>query len=218
VAPPAQVEPVEQPVVEPAEPAEMPDAEEEESEGDNPALSESLQKLVKKHESKVKSYKYFFSGPPLNQGGNHFSVVGDMIRVDITQSDVTLRLTYDTVFLNNATSEAVGYCLGDKLRCPDGPIKFDVSYDDYYEPLPVDWLSIIEYGETKSSMNIDNRKTKGVMFDRGGHRYTIYIDEFSGLPLSVVSVDGEEEERKYHYKDLSINSVDDDLVEPPEGY
>ena len=67
--------------------------------------------------------------------------------------------------------------------------------------------------------NIDNRKTKGVIFERGGLKYIIYVDTFSGLPMRVTTTVGDEDdEKKYHYQDMQINNVDASDVEPPRGY
>ena len=211
VAPPVEVE-------EPSVEAPVEEAPEPEADPDKPELPDSFKELLGLAAKKVKSYSYFYSGPPNNQGGNTFGVIGDKIKVNITQSDVTLRLPYDTVYLDKTNKYAVGYCFGDATRCPEGPVQYEVDYDEYYEQLPTDWLEIIEYGEVKSSQFIDQRKTKGVMFERGGLKYAVYIDTFSGLPLRTIISEGEDDGMKYHYVDIRINTLKEDDVTPPRGY
>lgn len=180
----------------------------DESKLEKSVLPKNFQDLLDKHE-KIKSYHYQYNEPPNNQGTNIYYVKEDKIRVDITQSDITLRNKYTSVFLNTKEKTAVGICKLDELRCPDGEVQVDVDYDQYYRKTPIDWMNDVGVGEFTSGQTIDQKITKVYVFEKGGDEYKYYIDEYSGMPMKIVK--GSD---IWNFKELGANDFQEDYVTP----
>lgn len=179
--------------------------------------SPSLERLLKETE-RVKSYQYLYNSPPLKQSQDMVYVRGDKMRIDLMQSDVTLRLPYTTVFIDHKNKKAAGYCLDNPPRCKEKGLGVVIDYNAYFHPTSIYWLELVKQYATdfQTSEIHDEKKTKGTIFEVDGVQHTVYLDSL-GMPVRA-EVGAEGKQGIFNYRNLVINSVSEEYVTPPAGY
>ncbi len=190
----------------------------EENETEKATIDSEVKDMIKKVENNVNSFSYTYVGPPNNKPQRTYKVVGNTIKVDLPQPrDKTRAPSFTHVYLDTNTKTAVGWCeKRDLNRCPNGTVKYtDVDYDQYYKKTPYQWLKDIKSATYKGSgPQYESRATLSVEFttedDRSGE---MRIVEFYGLPGKITLDNGDTIE----FRDLSINSLDEEDVAQPES-
>ena len=181
------------------------------------AMSTDLKKILLRADAKVKSYEFYYSPPPDNLPRDRYYVKGNKIHIVGYRVNVVKNAEYyDNLYIDVGAKTARAFCLGADMRCRKMGKEFAVDYDDVMIKLPYQWVKEISYGDIAGSEQLFDRQTKKVVYDKDGIRYSQWIDEFSGLPLRVkVEAPGKNAET-FEFKDLAINSVLDDQLEPPK--
>jgi len=177
-------------------------------------VSSEVAKLLEVHTKRnIKSLTYFYSDPINKQSSDVFHVKGDRMVIELFEPSSYDKKTYfNTVYLDLVSEEAVAYCEAEsRVLCEDPNKEFDVRFDDYVRPTPLDWINMVEYAEKTGGEMVDSRFVNKLEFDEGGVNYALFVDEYYGLPIRV-EVTGGPEEGKYEYIDMFLNSVDDDRM------
>lgn len=169
-------------------------------------MSQELTELLTISDIKVKSYSYIYTEPPLNNGGDRWNVKGNKIRIDLLQSDVNLVKGYNVIFIDTLKRKAEGYCIGDKIRCKEGQLMFDLDYDEIIRDTPYQWLKKIKEGKIKESITIEGRENIIVEY---GNNSKQYIEKYYGLPMRV-----QVGEDTWQFMDMNINGVTDEYITP----
>ncbi len=178
-----------------------------------PTDSEELKTMMALPGKKVKSYDFVYAPPPDNLARDHYYIKGNRFRISLYNLRAYRTDTYyDTVYVDTTSKTAVGYCEGTVPgRCRNTSAVFDLSYADFLIKTPYQWLMEIPNGEIRGSEKIFDRPSKEVYYEKDGVSRTLWLDEYSGLPLRVI-----EEKRgnqtKYEFRYMSINAVTDDYV------
>jgi len=179
----------------------------------------ALKPILSLSEKKVKNYAYVYDEPPLNTGGDTWFVHEDKIKIKLQRTNL-LMATYDFnyVYLDTASQKAIGYCLEDALRCPEGMIKYDADYDFWNRKTPHEWLAGVSSAEKKGSKSIGDRNVQGVKTVINNRDTILWLDEFYGLPVKIDILEGEDVIETFNFVDIQFNSFKEDDVTPPDGY
>ncbi|MBI1969296.1 hypothetical protein HYS48_01265 [Candidatus Woesearchaeota archaeon] len=175
----------------------------------SPELKKQLDKIAK-----IKSYSFYYGeGKPQFEADQWF-VKGDKVKIVMFEINAWRADQWiDTVYLDRSTRTGVGYCeRREPYRCRDRNRVFDLEYKYFDLTLPMDWIAEIPADAKVSEGGmIDDRFTKKIVYEKGGRQVTLFVDEFSGIPMQVQIMNGEEE--FYYFRDMAINAVKDaDLV------
>lgn len=189
-----------------------------------------LKELLDKIENKIKNFRYNYGEPPFNTEINYYSVQlknskGEkevLIRIDLYEYEPPKVEDYwDTVFLNPAIKEAKIYCL-DNTKCQSKEvIKTNVTeiveYAEYIVKTPYDWAKLIPNNAKRiGTETLDKREvTKFEFTGTDGLFYTVWIDNTYGLPQKVTVVSPDDIEVRYIFKDMTIDTEDDEDFKPP---
>lgn len=178
-----------------------------------PTDSEELKAMMGLPAKKVKSYDFVYAPPPDNLARDHYYIKGNRFRISLYNLRAYRTDTYyDTVYVDTKSKTAVGYCEGTVPgRCRNTSVIFDLPYADFLIKTPYQWLMEIPYGEIRGSEKIFDRPSKEVYYEKDGVARTLWLDEYSGLPLRVIE-DKRGNQTKYEFRYMSINAVTDDYV------
>ncbi len=136
-------------------------------------------------------------------------------RMKIDLYDVNLynkRNYFDMVYLDMSAKAGVAYCEDrHHQRCVDPDRRFDIAYEDFIIKTPKDWmLGLPADARVLSSETIDERLATVIEYPNpDGTTTRLWVDTFSGLPMQVITYQGEVENtfERYGFRDLSVNSV-----------
>ncbi len=170
--------------------------------------------LVQKARDKVESYSFLY------QTSDNWDVIRDKyfiyknkIKIDLYDVNLYNRRNYfDMVYLDMSAKTGVAYCEDrHHQRCIDPDRRFDVAYEDFIIKTPKDWmLSLPADAHVISSEMRDQRLATVIEHANPDATVTrLWVDTFSGLPMQVITYQGEIENEleKYGFRDLSVNSV-----------
>lgn len=143
--------------------------------------------------------------------------------IEVKVRGVTERLVYatpqnlpdksivDTVFLNTQTNRASGFCRNEARVCiPFEGKRFNLAFSQFYVITPKDWVlkfanaSPIEF--SPKAQIIDSRFVTRVVFENPRTKTTLFVDEFSKLPVRVLE-ETSNTKKQYDYSDIKVNTV-----------
>lgn len=224
---PAQPEPV-APEAEPAVTVVAPEptptagpSPEKEEEPAPTQLSKELAALLKKADQKVKSYRYLLGEPPNNLLLDTYYIKGSKIKIDLYEYDpYDLAEYFDTVYLDDETSTAVGYCKS-RQRCQskelDNTVRtFELDYHKYRKTTPYEWLKEIpDTAKIVGPQVHEARSTTLIEYDTDGAVVEMWIDDTYGLPVKIVQTDASGEKKTWNFNDFLANTLTDADISPP---
>lgn len=170
--------------------------------------------LVQKARDKVESYSFLY------QTSGNWDVIRDKYFVYKNKMKIDLynvnfynkRNYFDMVYLDMSTKTGVAYCEDRRHeRCVDPDRRFDIAYEDFVIKTPKEWmLGLPADAHAISSEMLDERLTTVIEYASPDATATrLWVDTFSGLPIQVITYQGEIENtlERYGFRDLSVNSV-----------
>ena len=179
-------------------------------------MTPEVKALLEKADAKVKSYGYTLASPPDQLARDAWKIKGSKIRIELFEDNyVEADTNFDTIFIDTATKTAVGACLSQRTtRCAQRNKQFDLDYDDVIKKTPYQWLKEIPTApKLVSTELIYDRKASVVEYLKDGQKITLWIDQFSGLPVRTQV--GEDRKSRYEFRYLELNSMSDELVTLP---
>lgn len=173
-------------------------------------MSDKMVELLGKSNGRVSSMEYMYQDA-LNKPEEWKTwVKGNLIHIELRELENVRDDVYvDNIYLNTATQTAVGYCEAKVYRCADPNDGIEVNYKKYARKSPRDWLAAIEYAEKDSEETLQQRTAWKVYgTDNKGRDFTMWIDEYYGLPIKVVVAEGSTK-NEYIYEDIGFNGVEE---------
>ncbi len=137
----------------------------------------------------------------------------DKMKIDLYDVNLYNKRNYfDMVYLDMGAKTGVAYCEDRRhQRCVDSDRRFDVAYEDFIIKTPKDWmLGLPADAHVVSSETVDKRLATVIEYaNPDGTMTRLWADTFSGIPMQVITYQGEIENalEKYGFRDLSVNSV-----------
>ena len=177
------------------------------------SYTEKLQLLLDKN-AKVKSYSFYYIDSTTQLQADQWFVKGNQALVRLYEPNYWNRDEWvDTVYRDFAAGKAVGYCENwQQVRCTDNNRPFPIVFGTFEKKLPIYWITQIPgSAQVIGSETIDERFVTKVVWEDGGKSYTMWMDNTFGLPMKV-RIEGGREPEEYYYKDISINSVRDEML------
>lgn len=176
-------------------------------------MGEELQSVIDLADKKVKSYEFTLAPPPDNLARDQYYIRGNKYRVSLyTPRAYKTDDFIDTVYVDTQKKTAIGYCeanLGG--RCRNSSEEHPLKYSEWLIKTPYQWLKEIPYGDIHPGQTIYDRPTREVNYEKNGIKMTLFLDEYSGLPLRVIE-DRAGNKTTHEYRYLSVNTVTDDYV------
>lgn len=161
----------------------------------------------------IDNYKFSYSELSDSRTTRTYYILEDKMRVELYTSANREAGSFDVVYLNLATQEAVAYCeLGNSATCPNPEEKVtNPDFDEYYFAPPHELIQDLEAAEVTSSLTYENIAVDVVKGELDSEQVTMYVHRFFGVPLYIEygADDG------FGLRDSSFNSVSEEQVTPP---
>ncbi len=189
----------EQPAPQPTPPAEQPPAQ---AAGIDAASKEVLDKR-----SKVKSYRYYYYGPPNDAKGLDISRQGSKVKITLDQGvKLSGETYYDTAYLDLSAKKAEAYC--DRLQgCTTGG-PYGIDYNLYLRPFPDEFVEGIASAKAIGEEVLEGRKVLVIEYATSDRKKgKMWADKTYGLPLKVIMADVE-----YEYRSAQFNTITEQEV------
>lgn len=196
------------------EPAPEPTSESESEPEPTEMKPENSQKVIEYQQkaASIDNYKFSYSELSDSRITRTYYVRGDKMRVELYTPPTREAGSFDVVYLDLATQEAVAYCeQGNSAECPNPEEKIaNPDFDEYYLTPPHELIQDIEAAEVTSSLTYENIAVDVVKGELDGRQVTMYVHKFYGVALYVEysSKDG------FGMRDASFNSVSEEQVTP----
>ncbi|MBI3052435.1 hypothetical protein HYY74_08360 [Candidatus Woesearchaeota archaeon] len=189
--PPQQEQPAPQPAPQQAA-AEQPPA----------AGIDAASKEVLDKRSKVKSYRYYYYGPPNDAKGLDISRQGSKVKITLDRAaKLSGETYYDTAYLDLSAKNAEAYC--DRLQGCTAGGPYGIDYDLYLRPVPDEFVEGIASAKAIGEEVLEGRRVLVIEYATSdGKKGKMWADRTYGLPLKVILADVE-----YEYRSAQFNTV-----------
>ncbi len=145
-------------------------------------------------------------------GGIEVKVRGSTERlVYATPQNLPDNSIVDTIFLNTESSRASGFCrIAGRVCIPFEGKRFTLAFNQFYQITPKDW--VLKFANASPSefspkaQIIDSRFVTKVVFESPRTKTTVFVDEFTKLPVRVLE-EGANTKKQYDYYDVKVNTV-----------
>jgi hypothetical protein len=179
-----------------------------------PEVNSEITELINKGQQQD-NYKYSFVGSELSNRGKLEPVPSYDVYINNNQMkivyDDNILLTEDTFYneIYYNSEETIGFCPADG-RCGYNGKAYILPYNDHVpEFTPLSLLSDIPSNAEKFGESTQDGR-KMTIIEYNNKRMT--IDSFYGLPVEVITFDGETVTHKYNFNRLTVNTVKDSDV------
>jgi hypothetical protein len=177
------------------------------------AMSDDVKALIAKADSKVTSFSYVHSEPPVDTEATTFYVKGTKIKAALFEpQEYENRVYFDTVYMDAVAKTAVAYCEHrDDTRCPDKNRQFSANYDTYFEKTPYMWVKEITFAEKIGEEQVDQKDVDVLQYTSGGKTVKLWVNQYYGLAQKVEVTEGGDT-HTYMFSELDVNKLSDSDV------
>lgn len=159
------------------------------------------------------THNYAFSVNHGIQGGARFKFFNELGRLDYNSpKSLAAGNIIDIVYFNTERKRASGFCRTHDRPCePFAGDRRTLTYQEFYYPTPKDWVmkfqNVAPSEFVEEAQIISDNFANKVVFDNPRIKTTLYIDQFTKLPIRVIEEAEGGAKSRFDYDGLEIGTV-----------